>query len=420
MFKINISNQVQDKVKSKVITPAEYKLYQLIRKNNKPIQNTIWYMNSHDIPVPSPVSNSTAHSNEHLCNTRVLLKSSPAIDTYKTLTITPDKVYPGITITPVTYCFNKYNELKHGKIKELKSELRNRIKDARNDRRNEMREDRLTTNSITHSGESFQWVILAGVHTTVGKFLEIKDAKLRKEVYLDKKPTTNDKYLGIELEFFCTDRKNDLGTKLYNAGLAKYVCLKSDGSIGSYPDGYHPHEINILVKESEYHEVVRKVTEVLESVSAKVNKTCGMHVHLDMRSRNKEIVFSNLVSSQPQLYAMNPLSRESGTYSKPTVGKTFTTNGDRYRGINGKAFNEHQTIEVRLHAGTVDYTKITNWIAVLVSIANKDEEIAASCRTTKSFISKFGIPTEVANYVEERIAKFNKQRESGQHEEEVA
>jgi len=38
---------------------------------------------------------------------------------------------------------------------------------------------------------------------------------------------------------------------------------------------------------------------------------------------------------------------------------------DRYKAVNVCAFNKHSTIEIRLHSGTTDYTKIISWIRLL-------------------------------------------------------
>lgn len=236
------------------------------------------------------------------------------------------------------------------------------------------------------------------------RFLKSKDKKV---VFEDKKPQAKDNYIGVEIEFFCDLDKEDLSFKLYEAGLGKYVCLKDDGSIKEDPGSYD-HELCVLAKEKEIYSVIKELCDVLKLANAKVNKTCGLHVHLDMRSRDHEVIFHNLVSSQNVLFAMNPFSRQAGSYCKRVETKDFkvAASGDRYFGINATAFNKHRTIEIRIHSGTIMEEKINNWIKLLLTIASKKEAVKQSSSSLKGFIREYGIDTSLAKYIFERVAKF--------------
>lgn len=336
----------------------------------------------------------------------------------KRITLSTSTSYPGLSISPVSGDYK--SDVPLGVFfKSLKETLNGRIRDARVHRREITREDRVVTGSFSRDDEQFNWELVAGVHTTPGKFLQIKNFESVKQVMKEKKPKSNDNHVGIELEFFCKWEKNKLAQALFDAGLAKFVHLGSDGSINDYGDN-HPYELRILAKDNEYKEVIKKVTEILSMASARINKSCGMHVHIDMRNRNKEVVFANLVSAQPQLYAMNPLSREQGTYCKKTEGKTFNANMDRYHGINARAYNEHKTIEVRIHSATVEYAKIVNWVDILLAIASKPADMGNAVRTTDKFVERYNLSNEIKLYMESRIDKFTKQRNGETIEEEVA
>lgn len=258
----------------------------------------------------------------------------------------------------------------------------------------------------------------------------------RKIVFGDKQPKeTDQKYVGIELEFLCNVDKNVLGNKLFDAGLGRYVTVKEDHSIkcshGRNPfeceehkGVEHAHELCIIAKENEYVEVVRKVTVILEELKATVNKTCGMHVHVDCRTRDPEKVYQNLVSSQAILLRMNPKSRIE-KYARLNKERDFemakNNGGDRgghidegrYYAINAKAYTKHKTIEIRVHAGTVDFKKITNWANILVCIANCKERYVRSFATINTFCKRFGIADEVQEYIKDRINKFKIKVEGG-------
>lgn len=236
------------------------------------------------------------------------------------------------------------------------------------------------------------------------RFLKSADKQV---VFEEKKPQTKDNYIGVELEFFCDLDKDDLSFKLYEAGLGKHVCLKDDGSIHG-EQGAHNHEVCILAKEKDIFSVIKDVSEVLRLSNAKVNKSCGLHVHLDMRNRDHEVAFHNLISSQNVLYAMNPFSRQAGTYCKRVETKDFkiAASGDRYFGINATAFAKHKTIEIRIHSGTIMDEKINNWIKLLLAITSKKGAVKQSSSSLKGFLKEYDVDGKLGKYIFERVAKF--------------
>lgn len=240
------------------------------------------------------------------------------------------------------------------------------------------------------------------------KFLKSKDKQI---VFTEKKPQTKDNYIGVEIEFFCDLNAEDLSFKLYEHGLGKNVYLRTDGSIKAEGQMY-PHELNILAKEKEVKEVVALVSKVLLAANAKVNKTCGLHVHIDMRNRDHVIAFHNLVSAQNILFAMNPFSRQSGSYCRRQDTKVFKDaagNGNRdmrYFGINAAAHAKHNTIEIRMHSGTVQASKINKWVDLLLLIIAKKDPVKKATSTLRAFIKQYDIDAELGVYIAERMAKF--------------
>jgi Putative amidoligase enzyme len=247
-----------------------------------------------------------------------------------------------------------------------------------------------------------------GTKGAIMKFLRSKDKQI---VFQEKKPQTKDNAVGVEIEFFCDLNAEDLSFRLYEQGLGKNVFLRTDGSIRAENQMY-PHELNILAKEKEIKDVIKSVSKVLLSANAKVNKTCGLHVHLDMRNRDHIIAFHNLVSAQNILFAMNPFSRQSGTYCRRQDTKVFKEaagNGNRdmrYFGINAAAHAKHNTIEIRMHSGTVQATKINNWIDLLLCIIAKKDPVKKSSSTLRSFLKQFDVDVTLGAYIAERMAKF--------------
>jgi hypothetical protein len=235
----------------------------------------------------------------------------------------------------------------------------------------------------------------------------------------NKTPTTKDLYIGIEIEIAAKESRETLCDRLFEAGLGKYVTVKDDGSIGSeehtgvtsklkaeYPNA---HEICILAKQSEVEDIVKKMCKVfVEKLHVGVDKTCGLHVHLDMRNRVVETCFNNLVLSQQFLYAMLPAQRRSSRYCYPTKGAQWRNLDSRYHGINQQAYQKYGTLELRMHSGTTNEAKINNWIKLLIAIVEAPK-MGVAPTTIEAFQAAVNFNNTVAEYVKSRVAKFAKQ-----------
>jgi Putative amidoligase enzyme len=240
----------------------------------------------------------------------------------------------------------------------------------------------------------------------MGVFVRYLKSKDKERVFVEKKPTTtSDNYVGVEIEFGCDLNDQDLAFALMEAEVHDYVFLKRDGSVHVGPFN---HELCVLGKEKEIFSIIEKVCECLATTGAKVNKTCGLHVHIDMRNRNTSMVFNNLVCAQNVLYAMNPYARQAGTYCRKVDTKDFQIGAKigHYAGVNASAHEKHKTIEIRIHSGTVNAKKINNWIKLLLMIANKKEVVKKASSRLTEFVLKFGLDQSLADYIHERMNKF--------------
>lgn len=240
-----------------------------------------------------------------------------------------------------------------------------------------------------------------------GEYLRAYQAYQARAVYEQKSPASIDRHVGIEIEFGAPVDKSKLGAELFNAGLSKYVTLKTDGSLRDFPAGYHAHELTVCAPASEYKSVLARALQVINSNGARVNKTCGLHVHLDMRNDNKDIAFSNLVSALPILYQMIPASRRDNTYCKRNKIKSFARvrGTDRYMGINPCSYSKFRTHEARLHSGTTDFAKISNFVEILMAVAYNPVKIVRGASTVAGFVKQHNI-TFMQSYIESRIRLF--------------
>lgn len=124
---------------------------------------------------------------------------------------------------------------------------------------------------------------------------------------------------------------------------------------------------------------LQKVCWVLEYCNAKVNNSCGLHIHMDAADftietwRNLAITYRRL---ETVIDAFMPISRRNNSYCKRLSGisenrireaQNITQlrsafGNDRYHKLNIEAYARHQTVEFRQHGGTTNFFKMENWI----------------------------------------------------------
>jgi len=269
------------------------------------------------------------------------------------------------------------------------------------------------------------------LHMVPGEILRLHKSTLLKKIFEPKKPKTNENHVGIEIEFISKSDRSKIANILFKNDLGDYVFLTEDGSLRPEDEYSYAHELTVLLPESKVQVLLRKVIDSLNEAECKVNARCGLHVHLDMRNRDKDVVFNNLVKSQKILFGMNPRQRMDGTrsdgskdtpYSRPVEFADFKEALDhadvvggmhaRYMGINPYAYAKHKTIEIRIHSGSTNYDKIYNWVCILVNIANETEKHKTEVTKIESFCERFQLNDVLEKHIRVRTDKFNK---TGKH-----
>lgn len=224
-----------------------------------------------------------------------------------------------------------------------------------------------------------------------------------KVLKLPKRPKDTAEYVGIEIE--CITPKNVDWTKLLP--FSKYIEVGSDGSI-DHRDNERGTEFRVCLKRSELREVLPPLMETIRSLGAYVNKSCGMHVHLDQReAKNPALTFQHLVRSLGLLYTVVPASRRRNTYCKRNRHADWDLGrrGDRYKAINASAFSRHGTIEVRLFGGTLEETKIINWIEVLYAIV-EGETVMRCPKSFDTALKYWKLSDENLAWLKDRQSKY--------------
>ncbi|MGI9398586.1 MAG: amidoligase family protein [Paracoccaceae bacterium] len=237
-------------------------------------------------------------------------------------------------------------------------------------------------------------------------------------------PKISNKKFGIEVEFVgaCPRQVarviNEVeGVECSFAGYThlttSYWKVVSDASLNTIR-GYAGELVSPILQGTEGVTELFKVLEALNSVEGvTVNRSCGLHVHLDCREMNiNEIktVFSRYEQYEEQIDLCMPRSRRgnpqwcAGTSMVKNSIKRATTKPNaaraagRYYKVNLTNIHTRGSMEFRQHSGTTEFKKIVNWLSFLMQFVESSIEMAASSRAKRPSAKR--IYSEVRNVVE--------------------
>lgn len=80
----------------------------------------------------------------------------------------------------------------------------------------------------------------------------------------------------------------------------------------------------------------------------------------------------------------------------------------RYSAYNFDAYNTHKTIECRLHAGSIDYTEISNWVKLhlaIVDYAKNDTIIGHTDNSVRELLNRL-VPELYTHYTEKEKSNY--------------
>ncbi|MBW4596970.1 MAG: amidoligase family protein [Brasilonema angustatum HA4187-MV1] len=214
---------------------------------------------------------------------------------------------------------------------------------------------------------------------------------------------------GVEIEFVSDLGLDEIADKLrqaginavaegYNHSLRGYWKVITDSSCG-YELVSPP-----LLGEEGIAEIITACN-VLDQVG-KVNKKCGVHVHIDaagLTLNQIKSVIINYAENEAVFDLIMPGSRRGDNnyycqsiarINQPKLRRCTSVqeileevfNNSRYYKVNIASYLRHGTIEFRQHSGSVDGQKISNWVRLIQSfvIRSIDAEIAANCDTLRA------------------------------------
>jgi len=184
------------------------------------------------------------------------------------------------------------------------------------------------------------------------------------------------------------------GVPCYNAGYTHATSAQwkfvSDGSLMPARGTYGVELVSPPLTGEEGFEQIRKVCQVLARFGVTVNRSCGLHVHVDANNltvdamRRLAIVYAD---AEGILDTFMPPSRRGNNNSycqsvaranKASIARangardlaTVMSGGSRYAKLNFTSYWRHRTVEFRHHAGTVDAGKVVNWTKMCLRLVN--------------------------------------------------
>lgn len=175
------------------------------------------------------------------------------------------------------------------------------------------------------------------------------------------------------------------------------------------------------------------VTAALVAAGGTVNRSCGTHVHLgtdDLTAADIAAVVRFYDRHHSLIDTLHPASRRTNRsewcgpfheHEQTRLETAEKTNGSdtnkreaiayaggRYRSVNLHALIAHGTIEFRQHGGTLNYAKLSAWVAFLMALVEhcKIEPMGtyATLSDLLSGLSRFGLSDTHVAYLLNRAA----------------
>lgn len=280
-------------------------------------------------------------------------------------------------------------------FKSHKSKLKEELVSKRRQRKKVKKEIR--------SIEGVHYDLYGGVRTRRNSIQDLFLEVARRRVNSPRKPDATENHVGVELEFFSAYGRDDIVDRIIDAKLSKHCRVMTDNSIRPTVEKPIGLELCVVAPENKILDILEKACDVLSSVEAESNESCGVHVHLDSRNRNKKLLFYNLFQCQDLMFNMTLPSRKDNQYCRPQrSGDWEEADSSHYAAISKAAFDKHKTIEVRTHYGTTSFREIKNWILFLIKVANYNEKLTRIDNVGKAR-KAFGLEKDLVEYMKDRV-----------------
>lgn len=237
---------------------------------------------------------------------------------------------------------------------------------------------------------------------------------------------------GIEIEAYnCEARAlanalNGAGlpcqTESYNHSTRSHWKLTSDSSLS----GFNTFElVSPILEGNDGLNQIKLATYVLKDREAKVNMSCGVHIHFDAEGFDLATwkrLYINYAKIEKIIDSFMPASRRANanTYCKSIAVNNYErlvnnasslqeiersiTNRNRYYKLNTQSYWRQKSVEFRQQSGTIDYAKIENWILFLARLVEYSKHAIIPGSTWED--CKDFLPSDILYFLKSRADKL--------------
>jgi hypothetical protein len=228
---------------------------------------------------------------------------------------------------------------------------------------------------------------------------------------------------GVEMEtvFLNGQNRQSVAAALRAAGLRGWN-VKSDCSING---GTGAEIVSPPLRGENGRRQLRTACEVLARLGAKVNRSCGLHVHhgvsdltiddfkrmvrgwvANQRITNRFVSPSRRGNRYAAAWSEGEVAEIDAAQTLDDLSRRTAYRVTRYKTLNVSCFPRFGTVEIRQHQGTIDYDKIVAWLEYGQAIidASKTEELQ-SLTTSERLFDRLG------GLLSEQSKTFLRQRE---------
>ena len=174
------------------------------------------------------------------------------------------------------------------------------------------------------------------------------------------------------------------------------------------------------------------VVKTIRAAGAKVDRTCGLHVHVGADGMNGTDIIrvaDLYTNNQDNINSVVSRARRDGRWARTWTNHTLDylrrsltgvtgrnnitawVGTERYRTVNVTAYARHGTLEFRQHQGTLNGQKLTAWVRLMLGIMDKassmsEAEAVPSFATMTEFTQFVGVDENTANYFNRRATQL--------------
>ena len=156
---------------------------------------------------------------------------------------------------------------------------------------------------------------------------------------------------------------------------------------------------------------LRTILNLLEETNCRVNKSCGIHVHVGIQDYSVKNL-TNLIKFygkyEEEINMVVAPSRRDGRWAKAINVMTIWNNLNkcetfsdvenimytRYKTVNVFSYRRYGTVEFRQHGGSIDANKVCSWVIMLTNmcdkVAKKKNVVKTKSELKHSLVDLFG------------------------------